>query len=353
MNLHLVLLKAFLNQLLYLRYNRYVDYRFIKENHPELYKLFNSLERLHDREREQASVSDLNIVFATLYPNYSTSDYNPIFRQLEEVEYDPVQVENYLKQVARQAQASRLALTALGVAEGNKSVEALQQEIQEFSELEIRDSSLESTSEFVTSDLAELLNATQAETGLRWPLSSLNRNLGSLRKGDFGFLFARPETGKTTFLATVVPFMASQTDRPVLWFNNEEQGNKVFIRCYQSVLGLSLPQLYSDIPGHTAAYLEKTKDNIKIINDASITKTRVENLCARLKPSLIIFDQIDKIHGFAEDRADLELKAIYVWARELAKQYAPPLQTTKQIMQRSLKGSKPPENSAFMWRLDK
>ena len=38
---------------------------------------------------------------------------------------------------------------------------------------------------------------------------------------------------------------------------------------------------------------------------------------------MIIFDQIDKIKGFKADRNDLELKAIYQWAREIAKKYAP------------------------------
>jgi hypothetical protein len=37
----------------------------------------------------------------------------------------------------------------------------------------------------------------------------------------------------------------------------------------------------------------------------------------------VIFDQIDKIKGFAADREDLRLGAIYVWARELAKMYCP------------------------------
>ena len=36
-----------------------------------------------------------------------------------------------------------------------------------------------------------------------------------------------------------------------------------------------------------------------------------------------MFDQIDKIGGFAEDRDDLKLGAIYQWARELAKTYCP------------------------------
>ena len=49
-------------------------------------------------------------------------------------------------------------------------------------------------------DLAKLHDSQVATSGLRWRLNWLNKALGSLRKGDFGFIFARPETGKTTFL---------------------------------------------------------------------------------------------------------------------------------------------------------
>ena len=49
----------------------------------------------------------------------------------------------------------------------------------------------------------------------------------------------------------------------------------------------------------------------------------VEKIVKRFNPSLIVFDQIDKIKGFVNDREDLRLGAIYIWARELAKMYCP------------------------------
>jgi hypothetical protein len=147
--------------------------------------------------------------------------------------------------------------------------------------------------------------------------------LGSLRQGDFGFVFARPETGKTTFLASEVTYMASQTQSPILWFNNEEQGNKVKIRCYQAALGLQLHEVMRDRDEHKRQYLEYTSGNIKLFDEANIFKRQVEELCQRFKPGLIIFDQIDKIKGFDADREDLRLGTIYQWARELAKDYCP------------------------------
>ena len=45
----------------------------------------------------------------------------------------------------------------------------------------------------------------------------------------------------------------------------------------------------------------------------------VEQVVKRLSPGLVIYDQIDKIKGFQNDREDLRLGSIYQWARELAK----------------------------------
>jgi len=176
---------------------------------------------------------------------------------------------------------------------------------------------------FTTDNLGELHEGSIKNTGLRWRLGTLNRMLGSLRKGDFGFIFARPESGKTTFLASEISFFAGQTKQPIIWFNNEEQGSKVMLRIYQATLGLTLEQLFQDIEGNKKKYHDLTKGNIKIYDSGSISKTDVEKLCYQLNPGCIIFDQLDKIKGFSNDRDDLKLGSIYQWARELAKQYCP------------------------------
>ena len=117
--------------------------------------------------------------------------------------------------------------------------------------------------------------------------------------------------------------MAEQTDRPVIWFNNEEGGKKVKIRVYQGSLGVELDQLAVDPDGKEKEYLARTGNRIKIVDRKAITKTFVENILKKYKPALVLFDQIDKIIGFKADREDLMLGAIYQWARELAKQYCP------------------------------
>jgi replicative DNA helicase len=175
--------------------------------------------------------------------------------------------------------------------------------------------------EFITDDLNVLVDDSINKPGLRWRLNTLNRMLGSLRPGDFGFLFARPETGKTTFLASEVTHMAMQTSDPILWLNNEEQGNKVMLRCYQAALGLSMTELFRDLAGNKKKFYELTHGNIKLYDSGHIHKKQIEHMCKKLKPALIVVDQIDKIQGFDSDREDLRLGAIYQWFRELAKTY--------------------------------
>lgn len=175
----------------------------------------------------------------------------------------------------------------------------------------------------VSDDLRTLIDASHAVAGLRFRLNSLNKALGSLRKGDFGFIFARPETGKTTFLASEVTFMAEQATGPILWLNNEEQDEKVMLRCYQAALGITMEQLMIDIEGNKKKFHDLFGGRLKIFNIVSATKSQIEKLIAREKPSLVVFDQIDKIKGFDNDREDLRLGSIYIWARELAKTYCP------------------------------
>lgn len=128
-------------------------------------------------------------------------------------------------------------------------------------------------------------------------------------------------TGKTTWLASEVTHFAEQTEKPILWCNNEEGGNKVKIRCYQAALGITFQELKDNFQQNRDEFLRVTGDRIKIYDDAAMTRRDIEARCKELQPSLIILDQIDKIKGFSDDRYDLQMKAIYQWARELAKRY--------------------------------
>jgi len=310
----------------YNTWETYKDSLSVKDLSKEVQPFYSALDSFHQQNTAKTplSVGDLsNLVLAT---SHKDRDYNiGVLEQLEGLSARPDTTAILIQSILSNKALKEISLAAYDVTEGRLDPAKLREMFQDFLGQE-EAASQEEAVEFVTDDLEELASGAITTHGLRWRLSTLNQVLGSLRKGDFGFIFARPETGKTTFLASETTYMAEQLDEdagPIVWFNNEEQGSKVKLRCYQASLGLTMTELLADLPGNREAYMEKTHGKLKLYDSGNIHKNTVESLCRRYKPSLIIFDQIDKIHGFTNDREDLRLGSIYVWARELAKKYAP------------------------------
>lgn len=312
----------------YLLYNKYFTtyyvyiYKYIKDN-KELKNVLKAIESIFNTKKnkeEDISLDELDLYLSVEYRNEYDSIYKSIVESLRSITNLSEDILlDLLNKIKDRQIATELAILSLEVSEGLKVVEDIFNKCDEFTVKDI----VNHEELFVSDDLEVLKNETIQRPGLRWRLGSLNQMLGSLRQGDFGFLFARPETGKTTFLASEVTYFAEQTTRPILWFNNEEQGNKVMLRCYQAALGQTLEEVLGNVPANRARFQELTGNRIRIFDSATISRHDVERMCESLQPALVVFDQIDKIKGFDGDREDLRLGSIYVWAREIAKSYCP------------------------------
>ena len=296
----------------------------------EIQGIYRTLQQHHLNNDSDLSLDDLsNLYFST---NPRDRDYAiGIFDQLGKIDASVETTETLIRGIRTKKLLRELSLAAYEAVEGRGSMAKVSQIQSAIDELAAKPTSEDtdngvSDGDFVTNDLEKLVADTVKKVGLRWRLQTLNYMLGSLRKGDFGFIFARPETGKTTFLASEVSFMAGQLtdeDGPILWLNNEEQGNKVVLRAAQAFLNLSMTDLFRDVQKANKDFNDGVKNKFLLHDNPSLTKRRVEALCQKYKPSLILIDQIDKVQGFESDREDLRLGAIYQWARELAKTYGP------------------------------
>ena len=325
------LIKFLLRHDLYLKYGS--NMQSIFKDNKEINMLFKYLNKMHELYKKDLEVAEFSAYVLTNCMEKDREVLTEFLSTINDVEDTSDEVfADIFSDVLKRQKAYDLALASLEVSEGRKDFAdllTLTRDLDVINPVTHHEEVL-----FVTDDLEVLYNESIKIPGLRWRLQTLNRMLGSLRRGDFGFIFARPETGKTTFLASEVSNFAQQLHArmaadhekhvgPILWFNNEEQGNKVKLRLYQAMLGLDKAQLGSDIIGNRQRYRDMGGSHIKIYDSASISRQQVEQLCAEFQPSLVIFDQLDKIKGFVGDREDLRLGTIYVWAREIAKTYCP------------------------------
>lgn len=246
-----------------------------------------------------------------------------MFENLRTIEVSTQSVVELAKSLRRTNLMRQLAEKAYEASEGKAdAIEAVTRLSDELSEV-APTAADEDEFEFVSHDLDSLLEATYLAKGIRWRLQSLNRHLGSLRKGNFGFVFARPETGKTTFLTSECSYAAEQDMGPILHLNNEQVHEEVMLRYYQSTLGATLAQVMANRERANRVFMERTHGNIVMPRIGAFTAKTIERLCERVKPALIIVDQIDKVEGFDNDREDLKLGACYQWHRELSKEYGP------------------------------
>ena len=306
----------------YIKYNSIININDLKNNYKELYYIYNTIKELQENSPNNYTTYELEIYFYTKYPAAKEQEsYAALFAQAHAAQISEAVAETVMHAAQQRQHALALSEAAFKFTQGYGSPDEIKSLYEAFNGLP---EAVSDDTEYVTTDLEELVNNAVMKKGLRWRLDCLNKSLGSLRKGDFGFVFARPESGKTTFLASEVSHMLTQTESPIIWFNNEEQGSKVMLRIYQAYFGVTLQQLIGNASYYKMEWAKAVGDRLRLVDSASISKANVEKILTTYDTvGLILFDQADKIKGFEADRKDLALGANYQWERELAKEFAP------------------------------
>lgn len=189
---------------------------------------------------------------------------------------------------------------------------------------EVKLSSINDDDDYANSSLKDILDTAYRKGGLEWKLEDLNVGIGPLHKGDLIIVGTRPEVGKTTFSVDQVTFMLQQlgpTDK-LLWVNNEEDGDRIMLRAYQSVLNKDLREILKDELKAQAEFDKLILDRVKVYDKPGATVQDIERQCKKHNPKIIVFNVMDKVNGFSEEGNEVgRLRKLFQWGRELAKKY--------------------------------
>ena len=325
MNLELIVVKYLLVNENYKNYYRYLEIDSYKTNNKQVYKILLVLKKLHeDFQKEAFSPAELLAAIFAAYPALRPDEaefFSVFVDKLETLDISGEIAENLFTSIKQKSVAHEIAAKAIDTVEGRFKFESFADLVEK--QLETARTAKTALDESICLDvgLDTLLSASGASRGLKWRLNTLNKIFGSLNRGDFGFIFARPEVGKTTFLASECSNFLEQTDGNLLFVNNEQRGNVVILRIYSALFGVPEYEIRKDPELYNRLFREKVGDRLKFIDDPGIRKERLEDICAKFEPRVLVFDQLDKVVGFDAERHDLLMKAKYQWARELAKKY--------------------------------
>jgi len=172
-------------------------------------------------------------------------------------------------------------------------------------------------------DVETLLAKNDLEARWTFNIPTLTRKIEGVNEGHLIEVGARPNTGKTSFHASLVagPNGFAQQGAKCIILCNEEGPHRVGARYLTAATGMTMHEVKANPSKARDIYLP-ISDNIKVKDSTGRDMSWVESMCKSYKPDIVILDMGDKFSkagGYA--RPDEALKANAIHARQIAKQH--------------------------------
>ena len=209
---------------------------------------------------------------------------------------------------------------------GEKAIEIFTGESEEFGELQrlidaVDDGRMSDKTTYteVASDLDELLDDVAEDPDFPFDFNLIHEEVPGLDRGNFGILFARPEVGKTTFCCFLAASYIRQGVKVVYWAN-EEPADRIKLRIIQSFFEVTDEEMRHQRAVLAQRYLTEVAPYLRVMDSVGTSVEEADEYAKLNKPDVMFMDQLDKFRIKGEfNRQDERLKAIYVYAREIAK----------------------------------
>ena len=171
-------------------------------------------------------------------------------------------------------------------------------------------------------DIDTLLSKNDLEARWVFNIPTLTRKIEGVNEGHLIEVGARPNTGKTSFHASLVaaPGGFAWQGAKTIVLCNEEGYHRVAHRYITAATGMDKHEIVKR-KSEAMAIFNKIRDNVMFKDATGRDMNWVESVCKSYKPDIVILDMGDKFArtaGFS--RPDEALKANAIQARQIAKQ---------------------------------
>jgi hypothetical protein len=168
-------------------------------------------------------------------------------------------------------------------------------------------------------EIETLLEKNDLEARWTFNVSTLATRVGGVNDGHLVVVGARPNTGKTSFHASMIagPDGFAHQGAKCVILCNEEGTHRVGARYLTAASGMTLKEIKNS-PRTAQQRWSKLKENIKIKDATGRDMAWVESVCKTYGPDILVLDMGDK---FAGDQSHEGLKNCAIHARQIAKEY--------------------------------
>jgi hypothetical protein len=156
----------------------------------------------------------------------------------------------------------------------------------------------------------------------KFNIPSLARRVEGLSGGHFVIVGARPNTGKTSFHASIIASEGGFIDQGArcVVLCNEEAYKRVGLRYLYCKSNMSSDQVLENRKLALERY-EPVRQLLSIKDSTDKRMDYVEQLAKSVNPDVIVLDMGDKFASMGSERSDIYLKEAAIHARNIAKKY--------------------------------
>mgnify|MGYP003315889582 CR=1 FL=1 len=269
------------------------------------------------------SLADLEALFYATNKTLTTSNkeqYKKIFQKIANSSALNKEVANeVISKMFQQVVGEEVANIGYAFVNGTQnSLEPLRKIVEDYQD----DFTPNLKIEFEDMSIETLLKANAEETQWKFNIPTLRRNVEGVSGGHFIVLGARPNTGKTSFHASLVmgPNGFADQGAKVIVLCNEETPTRVGHRYLTCAVGTDANGIRKDKATHLARYKAKST-HLKFKDSTEKDMSWVESVCKYYKPDIVMLDMGDKFTSTANGVSIHEvLKQNVMYARQIAKQ---------------------------------
>ena len=287
-------------------------------------KIKQSIDTAMDRYERSVTPDEIEALFMSDNPTLTTAQkqaYSSLFSQIKhETPMGSDVAQEVLSKLFQQVVGEDVANIGFDMVNGDAaSLESLRNLLERYGDDFIPNLNIE------WDDITIETLMAKAELEARWSFNipAVTRKVEGVSGGQLIEVGARPNTGKTSFHASLVasPGGFAHQGAKCIVLCNEEPTHRVGARYLTAAAGMSAREVRDNMSKAKALY-QPVMNNIKIKEAGGRDMAWVESVCKSYKPDILVLDMGDKfgVQGsFA--RQDEALKACAIYARQIAKTY--------------------------------
>ena len=286
-------------------------------------KIKQSIDKAMDNYERTVTPAEIEALFMSNNPTLTTAQrqaYSALFNQINKEQPMGGDIaQEVLSKLFQQVIGEDIANLGFDYVNGSKSsLEPLRQMLEQYGD----DFTPNLNIEWEDIDLDTIIAMTDLESQWTFNIPTLTRKVEGINAGHLIEVGARPNTGKTSFHASLVagPNGFAWQGAKTIVLCNEEGYHRVAHRYITAATGMDKHEVVRN-KAKAMEIFAKIRPNIMFKDATGRDMNWVESVCKSYKPDVVILDMGDKFArtaGFS--RPDEALKANAIHARQIAKQ---------------------------------